>query len=110
MCGLSAAGELFPADTGEQVVQSLKGEVSGEGQEMGRLPEDVLQTAILTWNDQRKRKNSQRTRLQLAPLNPKIQPQLDKEGEDYERRNAAPREKENPEKTNEKARGYNRTS
>jgi hypothetical protein len=77
---------------------------------MGCLPEDVLQTAILTWNDQRKRKNSQRTGLQLTPLNPKIQAQLDKEGKDYERRNAAPREKENREKTNEKARACNLTS
>jgi hypothetical protein len=49
---------------------------------------------ILTWDDQRNSKNSLRTRLQLAPLNPKIQPQLDKESEKNERRNAARRKKD----------------
>jgi hypothetical protein len=63
-----------------------------------------IEMAILAWNDQRNWKHSLKTRLQLAPLNPMIHAQFDKESENYERRDAARREKEKREKINKKRR------
>jgi hypothetical protein len=66
--------------------------------------------AILAWNDQRNRENSLKTRLQLAPLNPMIHAQFDKENENYERRDAARTEKAKRETINEKIKHPRRKS
>lgn len=73
MSRLSTEGKVFSEDTGEQVIQLLEGQASREDQEFGYVPEDADSNGDSRLERPEKHESPLRTRIQLAPLNPRIQ-------------------------------------